>query len=344
MLLPCINKTPMISRSRRRQQSPYTVLIRAVAFLFAIAAFPAAADYPDKPIRFVITFGPGGGTDILGRILGQKLNESSGQPVVVDNRPGAGGTIGMELAARAMPDGYTLVLAYWATLTVNPALYAKLAFDPVRDFAPVTQLTAQPSILVVNPSLPVKSVGDLIALAKAKPGQLNYASAGIGTGQHLNGELLKSMAKINLVHVPYKGGIGGQILADLLTGQVQIYFVDPLPGLPHVRAGKLRPLAVTSTRRSPVLPDIPTMAQAGLPGYEVISWYGVLAPKDTPPAVVNKLYTELAKILASPDMKERFAKEGSEAVASTPEQFGAFIKAELAKWAKVIKEADIRAE
>lgn len=320
-------------------------LLPAVFCWIMAAAFPAvAADYPDKPIRLVVTFGTGGGTDILGRILAQKLTESLGQPVVVENRPGAGGNIGMEYVAKAAPDGYTLVLAYWATLTVNPTLYAKAGFDPVRDFDPVTQLTMQPSILVVSPSVPANSVAELIALAKAKPGQLNYASAGSGTGQHLNGELLKSMAGVDIVHIPYKGGIGGQILTDLFAGQVQIYFVDPLPGLPHIRSGKLRPLAVTSLRRSPVLPDLPTMAESGLPGFEVINWSGVLAPKGTPRPIIDKLHAEFTKILASPDMKERFAKEGYEAVGNTPEQFGAFIQTELTKWSKLIKDTGLRVD
>lgn len=316
----------------------------AIGLLLVTATFPAAADYPDRPIRLVITFAPGGGTDILGRLLGQKLTDSWGQQVVIDNRPGAGGSIGMELAAKASPDGYNLVLGYFGTMAINPALYPKLPYDPVKDFAPVSQLISLPFVLVVNPAVPARTVAELIALAKSKPGQLNYASAGVGTGQHLNGELLKSMAHIDIVHVPYKGGIGGQILTDLLGGQVQIYFVETLPGLPHIRAGKLRALAVTSTRRSPVLPDVPTMAQAGIPGYEAISWYGVLAPAGTPREVINKLHAEIVRILATQEMRDRFAREGSEPVGSTPEQFAAFIKAEIAKWAKVIKDADIRAD
>ena len=301
-----------------------------------------AAGYPDKPIRLVVPFGVGGASDILARAFGQKLAENLGQQVVIDNRAGAGGNIGMELGANAPPDGYTLILGNIGPLAVSPSLNRKLPYDPVRDFAPVTLLASQPSLMLINPAVPAKSVSELIALANAKPGYLNYASAGIGTGPHLNAELFKSMAHVDIVQVPYKAGIGGQILTDLLSGQVQLYFANMIAGGPHARAGRLRALAVTSTRRSTAFPELPTLAESGLPGYEAISWYGIIVPVRTAEDIVVRLNAELVKIMSTQEVKDRLASEGAEPGGNTPAQFGAFIKREIAKWAKVIKDAGIR--
>lgn len=309
-----------------------------------IGASAWANNYPERPVRLVVPFATGGGSDILARLIGQRLSQNWGQQVVVDNRVGAGGNIGMELAAKAAPDGYTLLLGYIGTIAFNPSLYATVPYDPVKDFAPVTQLVSQPALLLIHPSLPAKSVKELIALARAKPGELNYASAGTGTPPHLNAELFKSMARVSITHVPYKGGIGGQILTDLLSGRVQVYFVNMLAGIPHVRSGKLRPLAVTALQRSPVLPDIPTLSEAGVPGYEAVAWYGIFVPAGTSKEVIGRLNSEIGKILAAPDIRDRLASEGAEPVGSTPEQFAAFIAGEISKWAKIIKEAGIRAD
>lgn len=323
------------------QSNTATSMFMAAAGLW-LAAPVFANNFPDKPIRFIVPFAVGGASDILARTFGQKLTQSWGYQVVVDNRSGAGGNIGMELAAKAPPDGYTLLLGSIGTLALNPSLYRKLPYDPVEEFAPVTQLVSQPSLVLMNPTVPAKSIKELIALAQAKPGFLNYASAGIGTPPHLNAELFKSMARVDIVHVPYKAGIGGQLLTDLLGGPVQLYFVNMIAGAPHARSGRLRALGVTSTRRSVAFPEVPTLAESGVPGYEAISWYGVLVPARTPKEVIGKLHSELVRILHSQEIKERLAIEGAEPVGSAPAQFGALIKSEITKWANVIKDAGIR--
>jgi tripartite-type tricarboxylate transporter receptor subunit TctC len=311
------------------------------AALVCVTAAHAQPAYPQKPIRLVVPFPPGGGTDILARLLGQKMSETLGQQVVIDNRGGAGGTIGTDIAAKAPPDGYTLILVS-GSHAINPGLYQKLPYDSVNDFAPITQIATSPGILVVNPSLPVKSVKDLIALARAKPGQINYASAGSGTPPHLAGELFKVMAKIDMVHVPYKGN--APAFTDVIGGQVSLIFPTMPSAMPFIKSGKLRPIAVTSAKRSPAAPDIPTIAESGLPGYEATSWYGILAPARTPPQIVARLHEVLVSVIGAPDMKDKLAAQGLDPVANTPQQFAAVIKSEIAKWAQVVKASGAKPE
>jgi tripartite-type tricarboxylate transporter receptor subunit TctC len=318
--------------------------MRGACFIVLLAlAAPTSAQvaYPQKPIRLVAPFAPGGGTDILARLFGQKMGEVLGQQVIVDNRGGAGGTVGTDIAAKAPPDGYTLILVS-ASHAINPGLYQKLPYDSVNDFAPITQIATSPGILVVNPSLPVKSVKDLIALARAKPGQINYASAGSGTPPHLAGELFKVMAKIDMVHVPYKGNAPAFI--DVIGGQVPLIFPTMPSAMPFIKSGKLRPIAVTSAKRSPAAPDIPTIAESGLPGYEATSWYGILAPARTPREIVAKLHEVLVSVIGSPDMKDKLAAQGLDPVGNTPQQFAAVIKSEIAKWTKVVKASGAKPE
>ena len=312
----------------------------AIAFTVGFTAHASAQAWPTKPIRMIIPFPPGGTTDILGRVAAQKLGEALGQQVVPDNRPGASGNIGTELVAKAAPDGYMLLTAPGSTLTIHPSLYAKLGFDPMRDFAPITIIAAVPNILVVHPSLPVRSVKELIALAKARPGQLNYASTGSGQSTHLSMELFKTMAGVKITHVPYKGS--APAVTDLLGGHVSLMFDNMPSALPHVKAGKLRALAVSSLKRSPVAPEIPTVAESALPGFEVSVWFSVLAPAATPKTIVDRMNQILVKALQSPDVRERLASQGAEPVGNTPEQFTQVMKRDLAKWAKVVKDADIK--
>jgi tripartite-type tricarboxylate transporter receptor subunit TctC len=294
-----------------------------------------AANYPNKPIRFVVPYTAGGTTDILARIIAAKLTESWGQHVLVDNRPGAGGNIGTDLVAKADPDGYTIVMGAISTHAINPSLYKSIPYDHIRDFAPITRVGLLPNVLVVNPSLPAKTVKEFIAYGKANPGKLNFASPGTGTSLHLSGELFKDMTGIDMVHVPYKGSTPA--LTDLLGGQVLAMF-DNLPAsLPHIKGGKLRPLAVTTARRTPALPDVPTMIEAGVPGFEVTSWFAVFAPARTPKEIVAKLNSEMVKIFNSPDVKEKLAQQSVEAAPTTPEELAAFVKSETERWAKVIK-------
>jgi tripartite-type tricarboxylate transporter receptor subunit TctC len=318
---------------------------RAVlAVLFSCAAAAAAAgqtpDYPKKSVRVIAPFAPGGPTDTLARLVAQKLNESYGQPFIVDNRPAAGGVIGMEIAARAAPDGYTLLLGASGGLAINTSLYLKLPYDPVRDFMPITQLSLGPNLFVVHPSVPVKSVQELIALAKAQPNKLNVASA--GTGNRLAAELFRVSAAIDIVNVSYKGT--GQAVTDLVAGHVQMMFMNPLTALPQVKAGRLRALAVSTRNRSAIAPDLPTMIEAGLPGFEVTSWHGMLVPAGTPQPIVRELHQELVRILAAPDVRERLTASGIEPVGSTPQEFAAYIRAESVKYAKLIKELGIKPE
>ena len=315
----------------------------AGALLAAVAAAPAVAQtYPAKSIRMIVPFPPGGPNDILGRVMAAEMGRLLGQQVVIDNRGGAGGTLGSDLAAKAPADGYTLLLSGTASLSIAPSLYSKLPYDPVKDFAPVSLIATAPSILIAHPALPVRTVKDVIALAKAKPGQLNFASAGIGTPPHLAGELFKSMAGVSIVHVPYKGG--GPALTDLLAGQVEMYFSGISSALPLVKDGKLRGIAVTSAKRTSIMPEMPTIAESGIAGYEVGNWYAIVAPARTPEAVVARLHGEIVKVLATAEMKKRLFELGADPVGSTPEELARYQQAELAKWAKVVKSAGIRPE
>jgi tripartite-type tricarboxylate transporter receptor subunit TctC len=315
-------------------------LVAAVMLSLAgLAGHTSAQSYPNKTIRLLVGFPPGGGADFTARLMAMKLSETFGQQVVVDNRPGANAIIASELAAKSPADGYTLLNAVSASHAINPNFYAKLPYDAVKDFAPVTEVALTPLILVVPPSLPVSNVKELITLAKSRPGEINFASAGAGNVTHLAAELFKSMTGINIVHVPYKGS--APALVDLMAGQLSMYF-DTMPSsLPHVRAGKLKALAVTSAKRSLAAPDIPTVAESGLPGYETSSWFGILAPAGTPAAVVSKLNHELVNIIRAPDTLERMKSQGLDPVGNSPEEFAAVIKGDIAKWGKVIKEAKI---
>ncbi len=298
--------------------------------------------YPTKPVRFVIAFSPGGPSDILTRLVGTKLSEAMGQPFVFENRPGAGGNIAGEFVAKAPPDGYTLLMGNNSILATNASLYKKMNFDPVKELAPVALLASQPNILVVHPSLPVKSVKDLVALAKSRPGQLNYASSGSGAAAHLAAELFKSSTGVSMVHIPYRGA--GPALADMLAGQCQVMFATALSVQPHIKSGRLRPLAVTTARRSATFPDLPTVAETGVKGFEATTWHGVVVTAGTPQAVIDRLNAEINKILKMPDMRERLRNQGAEIIGGTPQQFAAYIQAEIPKWAKVIKDSGATAD
>jgi tripartite-type tricarboxylate transporter receptor subunit TctC len=305
------------------------------AVLFAsVSIGAAAADYPNRPVRFIVPYAPGGGVDIVARLIAPKLSQSLGEAFVIDNRGGVGGNIGTALGAKAEPDGYTVVMAA-AAFAINASLYRKLPFDPEKDFVPVSLIAATPNILAVHPSVQAKSVKELIALAKAKPHALNYASAGNGTTSHLAGELFKSMTDVDIVHVPYKGT--SPAVTAMLSGEAQVMFAPALALVGHVKANKLRALAITSTQRSPAFPDLPTVAEAGVPGFEARQWYGVVAPAGTPKEIVSRLSAEIAKIVQTPELKKHFTVEGSEPIGSSPEEFGKYIHAEIAKWAKVVK-------
>ena len=301
----------------------------------------AQDNYPNKPIRVIVPVAPGGGTDFIARLIGQKLSETWGQPVIVDNRPGGAGNLGVEIAAKAVPDGYTLVIPI-TSFPINPSLYSKLPFDTVRDFAPVTLVASAPLLLVVNPGVQANSVKELIAIAKARPGQLNYANSGSGTTAHLAGELFKRMAGVDIVSIAYKGG--GPAVIDLIAGNVQIYFSTVPAALPQVKAGRLRALAVTGSKRLNDIPDIATVSESGLPGFEVVAWFGMFAPGKTPQPIVKKLNGEVVRILSMPDVREKMSGQGLIPGGNTPEELGVFLKAEIAKWSKLIKEANIRIE
>ena len=315
--------------------------IAAAATLGAVLALPgtvaAQAAYPTRPITIIVPFPPGGTTDILARIVGQAMGIELGQPVSIDNRAGAGGNIGGLLAARAAPDGYTLFMGTVGTQAINASLYKKMPFDPIKDFAPLTRVANVPNLLVVNPAQPYKSVAELIAYAKANPDKINFASSGNGTSIHLSGELFKTMAKVQMVHIPYKGS--APALTDLIGNQVAIMF-DNMPSvIQHVRSGKLRALAVTTSKRSPELPDVPTIAETGLTGYEATSWFGMLAPAGTPAAVVSRLNATIVKVLAQADIRKKISDQGAEVYSETPEQFASFIQAEGVKWGKVVRDS-----
>ncbi len=314
----------------------------AVALVALVAVNANAQTYPSKPLRFVVPFAAGGGTDLVARTVAQKLTEALGQPCVVDNRTGAAGTIGADIAAKSPPDGHTLLLGSNGPLAINPSLYAKLPYDAARDFSPVALATIMPFLLVTHPSLPVKSVRELIALAKAHPNQLNYGSPGSGSTTHLANELLKSMTGMKIAHIPYKGA--APAATNLISGEVQMMSGDLSTLLPHVRSGRMRALAVTSAKRSTLLPDMPTVAESGVPGYDASGWFGVLVPAGTPPAIIERLNATIVKGLAANDAKERLAALGGDIATGTPEQFGAHIRTEAAKWGKLIRAIGLKAE
>jgi tripartite-type tricarboxylate transporter receptor subunit TctC len=313
--------------------------VAAIAFL--LPALASAQTYPVKPVRLIAASSPGSAVDIVSRVIAQKLSEQLGQQVVVDNRAGAGGNLGAELAAKAAPDGYTVFMATPAQ-AINTGLYRKLDYDLVRDFAPVSLLTIGHYCVAVHPSLPVRSVKELIALARMRRGQLNYASAGNGNATHLAGALFNSMAQIELVHVPYKGS--GPALTDLIGGQVQVMFPNLTAAIPYVKANRLRALAVSGEKRSVIVPELPTVSEAGLPGYRVISWFGMLTPAGVAPEIIARLQRELTTTMRAPEVRDKLAGEGAEPMTNTPEQFAAFIKSEIAQWVKVVREAKISAE
>lgn len=300
----------------------------------------AARDFPTKPVRFIVPFAPGGNTDVQGRFIANRLTATLGQQVIVDNRPGAGGTLGMEMAARAPADGYTLVLGSFGSVLLAPSLYAKLRYDPEKDLAPVILLSTPPSLIVTNPAVPAKSVRELIAHARANPNKLNYGSAGNGSFAHLSAELFRSMAKIQIAHVPYKGA--APALTDLLGNQIQLVFAPFPAALPHVNGGRLNALAVTGDKRSPVLPQAPTAAESGLPGYEASGWFAVMAPAGTPKAIVTRINQDINRVFADPEVRAAFAADGSEPVGGTPEQLAQSIREGLAKWAKLVRELGVQ--
>ncbi len=319
---------------------PTVVVLMACALAAPAALAQTGAGYPNRPVRWVVPFPPGGSADIMGRMIGQELAKALGQPVVIENRAGASAIVGSEYVARSAPDGYTLLQANVSQMTIHPSVYPNLPYDPLRDFAPVTVLGIVTSVMVVTPALPVNSVRDLIALARKRPGQLNFTSSGAGASTHLTGELLKQRAGIDMVHVNYKGS--GPALTDVMAGFVQIMFENLPSALPFIKAGKLKVLAVTGKDRSPVLPDVPTLAESGYPGFDMVSWQALVAPAATPKPVIDKLHAELAKVLKTPEMRDKMFALGTEVVANPPEQFAQYLRDETAKWSKIVKAAGIK--
>ena len=314
-------------------------ILLAVLLAMLFSQLAVAQNYPSRPIRFIVPFAAGGGTDLVARTLAHKLTQALGQPVVVDNRTGASGVIGTELAAKSAPDGYTIMIAT-PTLAVNPSLIPNLSYDPVKDFAPVSLIATSPHLLAISPSLPAKSVGELVALAKSRAEPLTFSSGSTGGSSHLAGELFNTMAGIHMVHIPYRGT--GEAVTAVLGGVVSMAFLDVPTMLPHIKSGRLRGIAVTSTKRSSVAPELPTIAESGFPGFESGLWYGVVAPARTPPEIIARLNAELVKITQSPEMRETLRAEGAESVGSTPEAFSELIRREIVRWAKVIKDARIK--
>ena len=329
-----MSPVPAASISRR-------ALLLAIA-LAVVATQVAAQPYPSRPLRLVVGFPPGGPTDIIGRLVAKELGKVLNEQVIVDNRPGAGGNIAAEHVAKSAPDGYTLLLTHPATQAIAPALYANLPYDSLRDFDPVCQLISVPNLLVVYPGLAANNVRELVALARAKPGEINFASGGNGTTGHLSGELFKTLAGVNMVHVPYRGG--GPAIAELVAGRVQVMIDNMQSLLPQVRAGRLRALAVTPTTRVAAVPELPTIAEAGVPGYDVTSWFGIVAPAGTPRAVIERLHAESVKALRAPELVARLQDLGATPVVTSPEQFGAFIRAEMAKWGPVVRSSGAKVD
>jgi tripartite-type tricarboxylate transporter receptor subunit TctC len=315
-----------------------TTLLAAGLLLALVSG--AAAEYPDRPVRLIIPFPPGGSNDVVGRLVANQLSEKLGHKVFVDNRGGAGGVLGTEAVASAAPDGYTLLIISIAH-AVNPALY-KLNYDPIKSFAPISIMATGPNVLAVNPKLPVNSVQELLALAKAKPGELDYASAGVGSFQHLGAELFKLVAGVNLQHVPYKGG--GPAMADVIAGHVKVMFSSLVQTTPFIQSGQLRALGVGGAKRNPVLPNVPTIQEAGVPGYVADNWWGIVAPAGTPQPIIDRLYKDIQEALKSPELTAAFAREGAEAVTMSTAEFTSYIEGEIAKWGKVVKEGNIKAQ
>jgi tripartite-type tricarboxylate transporter receptor subunit TctC len=301
----------------------------------------AQTTYPTRAVRLIVPSSPGGGTDISARILAPQLTQFLGQQVVVENRPGAGTMIGGEAVARAVPDGYTLLMGI-STLAINPAMYKKVSYDAIKDLAPISQAVSLSNVLVIHPSLPARNLKEFVAFAKARPGQINFASAGVGTSPHLSMELLLVLAKLNMLHVPYKGS--GPGVTDLLAGHVPVMMPNMLSAQPHIKSGRIRALGVTGTKRAPGADDIPTIAEAGVPGYEAVQWYGVLAPAATPRDIITKLHTGVVRALQNPEVRQRLLNDGAEPVGSSPEEFAAYLRSETTKWAQVIKAAGIKPE
>jgi len=314
--------------------------VAALALVASVCAF--AQSWPAKPIRPIVPFPPGGSTDVLGRIVAAKLTEALGQQVLVDNRGGAGGVIGADLVVKAPPDGYTLLFTASAPIAINVTLMKNIPYDPLKDLTPVSRVGSTPLVLVVHPSVPARSVKELIALLHARPNDFTYASAGNGTPQHLSAELFKTLANVKMTHVPYKGS--GPAVADVIGGQVPITFEVFITALSYIKAGRLRALAQTGSARSPYLPDVPTIAETGVPSYQSVGWYGVFAPASAAPAIVGRLHSEMSRIMGTADMRQRMAELGADPVNDTPEQFAAFIRAEIVKWAKVIKDSGATAD
>ncbi|MDB5808130.1 MAG: hypothetical protein JWN94_252 [Betaproteobacteria bacterium] len=317
------------------------LVIAFTVFSAAIAAPLHAQPYPGKPIRFVLPFPAGGPTDLLGRIMGQKLAAQLGQPVVPENRPGAGGNVGTEYGAKQAPDGYTIVLAS-PSLSISPSLYKKLGYDPVRDFTSISMVAQIPNVLLVHPSVPVKTLKELVALAKANPGKLNFGSGGLGTSNHLGSELFKSLAGVNLVHIPYKGS--NEAMVGMMGGHVDMVVIGVPPTLPHIKAGRVRPLAVLAAERLPYLPNVPTSKEAGIANYEVTTWYDLIVPAGTPRDIIARLNAEWVKLAGETDTQEKMRMAGFEPMSSTPEQANDFVKAEIVRWAKVIKDGNLKTD
>jgi tripartite-type tricarboxylate transporter receptor subunit TctC len=315
-------------------------LLSAAGMLLALTTVAAAQDYPTKPVRLIIPFPPGGSNDVVGRMIATKLSERLGKQIVVDNRGGAGGVIGTEAAANSHPDGYTLCIISIAH-AVNPWLY-KLTYDPIKSFTPVAVLATGPNVLAVNPDLGVNSVKDLIALAKKKPGELQYASAGVGSFQHLGGELFKLEAGVDMLHVPFKGG--GPAMIDVIGGHTKLLFSSLVQTTPHLKSGKLKALGTGGKTRSPILPDVPTIAEAGVPGYEATNWWGIMAPAGTPQAIVDKLHKEIVAVQQSPEVQQQFARQGASVLQMSTAEFSAFIQTEMTKWGRVVKEGKLKKE
>ena len=317
-------------------------LLGLAAFLCLISTAQSQTAYPARPIRFIVPFTPGGSGDVFARPIAQKMSESMGQQVVVENRPGSGGVLGSEVVAKAPPDGYTIMMGLTANVAINPALYPKLPYDPARDFAPVTLVASAPYVLVVPPSLPAANVKQLVALARSKPGDLSFVSLGSGSMGHLAGELFASTAGVKLLHVPYK--TLGQALADLVSGQVQLLFLGIASAQPHVKSGKLRALAVSGAKRSPAMPQVPTVSESGVKGFDVTGWYGVFVPAGTSQDIIARLHKEVVLAISQPDVRQRLSAEGAELIGNSPREFDVFVRNEVAKWAKVVKLSGAKAE